>query len=84
MKRLFLILGLALMQLSWVWPGGLGLSPAFSQPPGYYCDPYYQNCTYNNYYTAPYADPPTQFFYYTVPRFERHEERREERRERHY
>ncbi len=70
MKKFMLALGLILVLVCWGWQGynGVGTAPAVGQPPlGYYCDPYYYNCTYDNYYSAPYADPATQFFYYTVP-----------------
>ena len=73
MKKFALALGLTFILLGWGWPGYhlSGTAPAFGQPypppPGYYCDPYYYNCTYNNYYSAPYANPLDQFFYYTVP-----------------
>jgi hypothetical protein len=73
MKKFVLSLGLILFLVCCGWQGdvGLGTSPAAAEhprAPGYYqCDPYYNQCTYNNYYSAPYADPLTQFFYYSVP-----------------
>ena len=86
MKKFMLSLGLILILVCLGWPGnnGFGTVPAIGQPPpGYYCDPYYYNCTYNNYYSAPYADPYSQFFYYVVPDIEEEiQELREERRER--
>jgi hypothetical protein len=83
MKKFMLALGLILLLVCLGWPGnnGFGTAPAIGQPPpppGYYCDPYYYNCNYDNYYSAPYTDPTTQFFYYTIPQiggeiFEEHE-----------
>ncbi len=93
MKKFMLSLGLILILVCWGLPGnnGIGTTPAIGQPPppGYYCDPNYYNCTYDNYYSAPYTDPMTQFFYYTVPQIggeiieqrERREYREHERRE---
>jgi hypothetical protein len=71
MKKFMLLLIMTLMLVCWGWQGNLDFetAPAYGQPPppGYYCDPYYQDCTYYNYYTAPYADPLSQFFYYSIP-----------------
>ncbi|MCL4503118.1 MAG: hypothetical protein M1438_14895 [Deltaproteobacteria bacterium] len=97
MKKYLLALGLVLMLVCWGWQGdlGVGTAPAIAQPPPPpgYCDPYYYNCTYNNYYTAPYTDPATQFSIIPSPQiggaliYERgrhgpREYRRHERRER--
>jgi len=63
MKRFVLSLGLVLMLIGFSWPGDfkMGITPAMAEHPRapgqYYCDPYYQRCTYYNYYSAPYADP---------------------------
>lgn len=73
MKKFMLSLGLFLFLVCSGWQGDVGFvtAPAAAEHPRargqYYCDPYYQQCTYNNYYSAPYADPLTQFFYYSVP-----------------
>ena len=78
MKKFVLTLGLAVILLGWGWPGYLsGTAPAFGQPypppppPPGYCDPYYYNCTYNNYYSAPYANPLDQFSSSAVPKEDR-------------
>jgi hypothetical protein len=73
MKKFVLSLGLILMLIGSGWQGDFrsGISPARAEHPRapgrYYCDPYYNRCTYNNYYSAPYTDPLTQYFYYSVP-----------------
>ncbi len=90
MKKFLLTLGLLLILVGCGWLGcpGFGAAPALAQgisPPDYgYCDPYYSQCTYNNYYTVPYTDPYTQYFYYTVPDVEEYQERERREREREF
>lgn len=93
MKKFVFSLGLILILVCSGWQGDLrlGTSPAMAEHPRapgqYYCDPYYQRCTYNNYYSAPYTDPLTQYFYYSVPfyggKIRRHHRRFDHPRRRH-
>jgi len=83
MKKFVLSLGLILFLVCCGWQEGVGFrtAPAAAEHPRapgqYYCDPYYTNCTYNNYYSAPYTDPLTQFFYYSVPGWQGRQLRRD-------